>query len=222
MTNTVASATSKLDAVLELWYPKLQEWARSGQLRKAAKQALRLDGTPRRLKRIIEALSGGDFRDLPEIVLLPASSMPGAAGAYAISTGKIYINQDWLLQASDSDAISVLTHEYGHHLDGLLNDEDTEGDEGERFEAILNHPSQIQRASSRSKTRDRYIELSVNERIVLAESMVPDWAVEVSPALDGNLLLKNASRTLSAISDGTSFITGAYRGSPVFGQIMLP
>jgi hypothetical protein len=137
MTNTVASATSKLDSVLELWYPKLQEWARSGQLRKAAKQALQLDGTPRRLKRIIEALSGGDFRDLPEIVLLPASSMPGAAGAYAISTGKIYINQDWLLQASDDDVISVLTHEYGHHLDSHLNLIDTAGEEGALLSRIL-------------------------------------------------------------------------------------
>lgn len=43
MTTTVTSATSKLDAVLELWYPKLQEWAKSGQLHKAAKQALQLD-----------------------------------------------------------------------------------------------------------------------------------------------------------------------------------
>jgi hypothetical protein len=137
MTNTVASATSKLEAALELWYPKLQEWARSGQLRKAAKQALQLDKTPRKLKQIIEALSSGDFRDLPEIVLLPASSMPGTIGAYSKYDRTIYIQRDWLLYACEANLIHTLTEELGHHLDESLNPDDSPGDEGEIFSGLL-------------------------------------------------------------------------------------
>ena len=59
--------------------------------------------------------------------------MPGAAGAYAISTGTIYVNQDWLKTASYDWVMAVLTEELGHHLDGLLNTVDTPGDEGEFF-----------------------------------------------------------------------------------------
>jgi hypothetical protein len=63
--------------------------------------------------------------------------MPGAAGAYAISTGTIYLNQDWLAAASAAQAMAVLTEELGHHLDGLLNSVDTPGDEGEYFARLL-------------------------------------------------------------------------------------
>jgi hypothetical protein len=70
-------------------------------------------------------------------VLLPASSMPTAAGAYAASTGTIYLNEDWLQTASQEQLLAVLTEELGHHLDNLLNVEDTPGDEGALFAGLL-------------------------------------------------------------------------------------
>ena len=51
--------------------------------------------------------------------------MNGAMGAYAISTGTIYLNADGLATASEDEAIAVLSEELGHHLDGLLNAVDT-------------------------------------------------------------------------------------------------
>ena len=81
--------------------------------------------------------------------------MPGAAGAYAISTGTIYLNQDWLANANKQQALAVLTEELGHHLDGLLNNSDTPGDEGKLFaEILLGHwanidqKQQVQRAET--------------------------------------------------------------------------
>jgi ELWxxDGT repeat protein len=63
--------------------------------------------------------------------------MPTAAGAYAASTGTIYLNEDWLQTASQEQLLAVLTEELGHHLDNLLNVEDTPGDEGALFAGLL-------------------------------------------------------------------------------------
>ncbi|HBH74417.1 MAG TPA: hypothetical protein DDY43_13545 [Synechococcales bacterium UBA10510] len=128
---------SLLDNLLGDWKKLLTDWAGSGTLTRAASEALLLKAEPALLKKLVAQWSHGDFSGLPPIVLLPASSMPGAAGAYAISTGTIYLNQDWLAGASAAQAIAVLTEELGHHLDGLLNVVDTVGDEGEYFSVFL-------------------------------------------------------------------------------------
>ena len=119
------------------WKKLLTDWGESGALTRAAREALMLEGEPEPLKRLVNEWREGDFSGLPPIVLLPASSMPGAAGAYAISSGTIYLNQDWLAGASAAQAIAVLTEELGHHLDGILNAVDTPGDEGELFARLL-------------------------------------------------------------------------------------
>ncbi|MEY3972418.1 MAG: hypothetical protein RLY84_811, partial [Actinomycetota bacterium] len=132
------SCTATLEALLGDWRRLLSDWAASGQLTAAAREALQLKGEPELLKRLAGQWSKGDFSGLPPIVLLPSSSMPGAAGAYAISTKNIYLNQDWLKTASHDWVMSVLTEELGHHLDGILNVVDTPGDEGEIFSRMLN------------------------------------------------------------------------------------
>ena len=128
---------TKLETVLPLWQEQLQAWAADGSLASAARHALELEGEKPFLDELVAQWAAGDFSALPPIVLLPASSMPRAAGAYAISTGTIYLNQDWLETASDAQVVAVLTEELGHHLDALLNKSDTPGDEGELFAAAV-------------------------------------------------------------------------------------
>jgi hypothetical protein len=123
--------------LLEDWKKLLIDWAGSGALARAASQALLLQAEPEPLKRLVSRWGQGDFSGLPPIVLLPASSMSGAAGAYAISTDTIYLNQNWLAAATLAQAMAVLTEELGHHLDGPLNAVDTPGDEGELFASLL-------------------------------------------------------------------------------------
>ena len=55
------------------------------------------------------------------MVALPGKAMPSTAGAYGISTGTIYLNQEWLQSASRERVLAVLSEELGHHLDGMLN-----------------------------------------------------------------------------------------------------
>ena len=84
------------------------------------------------MQRLVGQWSEAQWDELPPIELLSGEAMPGAAGAYAISTGTIYLNRSWLESASPQQVQAVLTEELGHHLDGLLNAVDTAGDEGDR------------------------------------------------------------------------------------------
>ena len=68
---------------------------------------------------------------------MSSQDIAGARGAYVEDLSQIFLNQEWLAEASDQEIASVLTEELGHHLDAVLNDFDTSGDEGELFSAIL-------------------------------------------------------------------------------------
>ena len=128
---------SLLDNLLQGWQQLLTNCTSSGLLSRAAQEALLLEGEPEQLRDLVSEWIEGDFGKLPPVVLLPTGDMSGAAGAYAISTGTIYLNQDWLQSANRDQAVAVLTEELGHHLDGLLNESDTPGDEGELFAELL-------------------------------------------------------------------------------------
>jgi hypothetical protein len=136
-----------LDDLLQDWRRLLSQWARTGELTLAAQEALQLDRVPERLQRLVSEWSEGDFSQLPPVVVLSGSVMPGAAGAYAISSGTIYLNAEWLQSAGQSRVLEVLTEELGHHMDGLLNTSDTPGDEGDVFSSILNTASFLNEVS---------------------------------------------------------------------------
>ena len=131
------AGTNNFYALESEWRAQLSQWATSGRLEAAALEAIHLSSRPSALQELIAQWAKGDFSGLPPIELLSASAIPGAAGAYAASTGTIYLNQEWLAGASNTEAIAVLTEELGHHLDVLLNAADTPGDEGELFARLL-------------------------------------------------------------------------------------
>ena len=83
------------DRLYQIWLLLLQTWAGDGRLLSAGINALRINPgrQTQRLKRIVNRLAEGDKSDLLPIEVLPGSSMPRAAGAYAKSTGKIYLNE---------------------------------------------------------------------------------------------------------------------------------
>ena len=82
------------DQLYQIWLLQLQPWAADGRLFAAGVDALRLKArnATHQLKRIANRLGEGDARDIPPIEVLPDSAMPGAVGAYAKSTGTIYLN----------------------------------------------------------------------------------------------------------------------------------
>ena len=81
----------------------------------------------------------GDFASLPQIEILTGTQLRGANAAYAGENDTIYFSEDFLSQYADNlSAInSVLVEEIGHYVDWQINDEDTPGDEGAIFTAIV-------------------------------------------------------------------------------------
>lgn len=186
----MAASTPSLKTLLGDWRKLLTDWASSGQLTAAAQDALQLKGEPELLKRLAGQWSKGDFSGLPPIVLLPSSSMPGAAGAYAISTRTIYLNQDWLKTASHDRVMSVLTEELGHHLDGMLNTVDTPGDEGRDIARRLFSASSANAKGLESSSHglDDTCLVFLGKKAIIAEAstiVVPvedDWPADSSTA----------------------------------------
>ncbi|MBD2123235.1 cadherin-like domain-containing protein [Trichocoleus sp. FACHB-262] len=86
---------------------------------------------------IQQAWQASDFSQLPEIQVLDSASMPGIQGGFSAQTGKIYINADFLANATADQITAVLIEEIGHSLDSQINVSDTLGDEGELFSAYV-------------------------------------------------------------------------------------
>ncbi|MFL2506136.1 MAG: cadherin domain-containing protein [Parasynechococcus sp.] len=119
------------------WTQQLRGWAEDGSLLAAAQQALLLEESPQQLVELLDQWGASDFSALPAIETLSRQDIAGARGAYVEDLSRIFLNQEWLAEASDQEISEVLTEELGHHLDAVLNDFDTPGDEGELFSAIL-------------------------------------------------------------------------------------
>ena len=122
---------------LPSWYDQLQQWSLSGRLSAAAQEALLLDGEPQALKDLVSHWSAGDFKGVPEIVLLSNLDINGKRRAYTQSTDKIYLKKDWLINASQEAVNTVLVEELGHCPDSKLNQHDSQEDEGEYFSDLL-------------------------------------------------------------------------------------
>ncbi|MBD2096465.1 cadherin-like domain-containing protein [Trichocoleus sp. FACHB-591] len=86
---------------------------------------------------IQQAWQASDFSQLPEIQVLDNASMSGVQGGFSAQTGKIYINADFLANATADQITTVLIEEIGHSLDSWINISDTLGDEGELFSAYV-------------------------------------------------------------------------------------
>ncbi len=220
-----------LTALLTDWQLLLQGWSTSGRLTAAAQEALLLGGVPQALEELVAQWSAGVFTGIPPIVLMPASAMSGAAGAYAISTGNIYLNQDWLAEASAAQVIAVLTEELGHHLDGLLNVEDTPGDEGVWFSKFLTDNNLDANAIFALRNQTDVSRISVSGALVAAElAAAPN--VGVSPTASANLIVVDGKTTTLSIEldifeesgfgdDGYGFIGGINLAGPSEQSIYL-
>ena len=206
----MATAQDRLNAILPSWYELLTQWSLDGSLVAAATEALVLDGSNAKpdakgqLQSLTSQWSAGNFKSLPEIVLLSDADISGAQGAYAASTGTIYLNEKWLLTASDEEIQRVLTEELGHSLDAQFNQMDTEGDEGEFFARTLI-----------DKTEFTYYEQQVVIRqedsgtVIIADSEVPvenaSFPLYVAYKSPSSLIQPSSSATLWENAIGTQW-----------------
>ena len=81
----------------------------------------------------LNAFRSGDFSFLPSVRSLSASDMPGLWGGYSRETREIYISAD----CPEELLSAVLIEEIGHFLDQELCSEETPGEEGAHFAAVV-------------------------------------------------------------------------------------
>ncbi len=74
---------------------------------------------------------------IPLIKILPDGTLNGAYGVYAGATNTIYLSEEFLRKNTISSITSAVLEEFGHSIDGLLNDSDSPGDEGQIFAALV-------------------------------------------------------------------------------------
>ena len=134
--------------VLASWMEQLHGWASAGQNGAQPWLLQVVDATwdtadqQVALQPLLDALSQGQWDPLPAISVVSPSSLPEAVAAYAAAdsghpSGQILLRADWLNQASAEEVHDLLNHEFGHHLDALLQPDDSPGDEGSRFATAL-------------------------------------------------------------------------------------
>ena len=201
-----------LDAFLPYWHDQLQQWSLSGRLTAAAKEALMLQGEPKALKELTTQWSAGDFRDIPSIALLSNSDINGALGAYAISTGKIYLNADCLKTATQDAVNAVLTEELGHYLDCKLNQKDTQGDEGEYFSDLLRGVLLTDSQKAGLTTEDDTGSIKVDGFVLQAEFAASAPAVTnntIATQSNSNLALFPFTDLADRASSNTGFLIGS-------------
>ncbi len=204
------SQSSKLTSVMQAWEWLLQSWSSDGTLSAASQSALLLDGEPEALTEILKSWAAGDFGALPRVELLSEADIAGAVGAYAGSMGTIYLNADWIAGANEEDILFALTEELGHHLDSLLNPEDTPGDEGHRFAQLLLASSDFAKTQSDDRSNQGTIFVSGVE--LAAEFLRPDPSFTSSPATFGlawrDLYVKPNLVDIDGDGDSDAFIGG--------------
>ena len=109
-----------------------------------------------------------DFSLFPQIEVVSSEVLGSAKGAYAISTNRIYLSDQFVSRASQQSLVAVILEEFGHSVDA----KDTAGDEGELFSALVRGVTLSSAQLSRIKTENDHAVIVVNGQSVAVEQAV--------------------------------------------------
>ncbi len=122
---------------LQLSQQKLTEFAESGDFATKMEMAFGKQLDQSKLTNLRHRWQQGDFSDVPAIEVLQNGELGAASGAYEAVGQKIYLSSNFLAIASTEQIVGVLIEEIGHFIDGVLNAEDSIGDEGALFSELV-------------------------------------------------------------------------------------
>jgi uncharacterized repeat protein (TIGR01451 family) len=111
----------------------------------------------------------GDFNQLPTVEVIDDQILGNARGAYASSSNIIYLSDQFVATASQSDMEAVILEEFGHFVDAQVNSVDSPGDEGELFSALVRGVSLSAAELSRIKTEDDTAIIVIDGQSILIE-----------------------------------------------------
>ncbi len=159
-----------------------------------------------RLSSLRESWSSGNFDWFPEIEIRSQQELNGANGAFAASTGKIYLSEEYITHNSfNSGAIvDVILEEIGHFVDASINQIDTAGDEGAVFSAVVQGVELDESTIQRLKTEDDTATIVLDGEVIQVEQAEPTFNIdqinEILKGLKG--VLGNLQEKLDEIYKG--------------------
>jgi len=115
----------------------------------------------------------GDFSLFPQIEIVSGDVLGSANGAYAISTNRIYLSDQFVSSASQQSLEAVILEEFGHFVDAQVNQTDTAGDEGEVFSGVVRGVSLSEAELSRIKAEDDHGIMSLGDQLITIERAAP-------------------------------------------------
>jgi subtilisin family serine protease/Ca2+-binding RTX toxin-like protein len=121
-----------------------------------------------------------DFTQLPEIEVISSSILDNANGAYASSTNKIYLSDNFLSTATSAALKALLLEEIGHYVDGQINNIDSQGDEGAIFAALIQGESLDQTTLQNLKTENDHSIMTLNGQNIQIEQQTTNPPIFVA------------------------------------------
>ncbi|MBD2494355.1 Calx-beta domain-containing protein [Nostoc sp. FACHB-280] len=116
----------------------------------------------------------GDFRQLPQIEVIDSKILGNINGAYATSTNTIYLSDRFLANAIPEAVTSVLLEEIGHFIDAQINQQDTPGDEGEIFSALVRGENLTTQSLTKIYAENDWSTITLNGQTIAIEKSDPD------------------------------------------------
>jgi hypothetical protein len=126
---------SLLSPILSLTYQQLASFASTYSAWDVFDTAFGSMYNSEQVNVLLSQWKSGDFSGFPSIEIRDRAEINGANGAFATTTGKIYLAQEFVDANGDQPEViaAVLLEEYGHYLDSQINLTDSAGDEGNIF-----------------------------------------------------------------------------------------
>ncbi|MDD1459506.1 M10 family metallopeptidase C-terminal domain-containing protein [Dolichospermum sp. ST_sed2] len=166
--------------ILKSALAKLRKFALRADFDASLKQVFGVEIESTELK---QAWLAGNFGTLPNLEIIAASQINNARGAFAAATNTIYLS-DELIKGRNLNAITeVFLEEYGHYLDSILNLQDTAGDEGEYFAAVVTGKTLSLSDITRLQTEnDKVVVTLVGQAVEIEQSTLPFISVGTTPS----------------------------------------
>ncbi|MGK7945323.1 MAG: choice-of-anchor Q domain-containing protein [Microcystaceae cyanobacterium] len=155
------------------------------------------------LESLTQQLIQGDFTALPTVEIKSQSDLGGANGVYVREFNQIFLAQEFIDNASESQIVAVILEEYGHGIDALINSVDSPGDEGFIFSALVRGESLSDEQWALVTAENDGLQVIIDGQIYQAEantSLVVDTLDDEDDGIGvGGISLRDA---LGAIADG--------------------
>ncbi len=169
--------------------------------------------------------ANGDFSAMPDIQVRPGGEMGGVWGAYSAQNRTIYLNEDFLANAPADRVLAVLLEEFGHDVDARINTQDSAGDEGEIFSALVRGVDLSPARLADLRGQDDTMVLNINgvpttleTASLLGESVTVDvrYTVTTQEGVPVNVSLYSATFTVVAGAEvsgqavSTTYMSGGF------------